>query len=117
MADVAAPPIPGRGSGIDGRAPAPALTRDVVPVRNYGRGAFAVVVLVAVCMVGYGLATNPNIEWSVVEEFLFNVNILQGLLSTLKLTVVSMVFAVTGAVVIALMRMSKSRIISSVAAG
>jgi len=117
MADLAAPPIPGRGRGTDGRAPAPALTRDVVPVRNYGRGAFAVVVLGFVGMVCYGFATNPNIEWSVVEEFLFNVNILRGLLATLKLTAVSMVLAVTGAVVIALMRMSKSRIISSVAAG
>jgi len=117
MADLAAPPIPGRGSRVRGRASAAALTRDVVPVRHYGRGVFAVVVLVVVAMILYGFATNPHIEWSVVREFVFSPDILLGLWSTLKLTAISMVIAVAGAVVVALMRMSRSRVISGVAAG
>jgi polar amino acid transport system permease protein len=117
MADLAAPPVPGRRSRTGGRLPAPAVTRDVVPVRHYGRGTFAVVVLGVVALIAYGFATNPNIEWSVVGDFVFSADILRGLVSTLELTVISMAFAVVGAVVIALMRMSKSRIISSVAGG
>ena len=117
MADLAAPPVPGRRSRTSGGLPEPALTRDVVPVRHYGRGAFAVAVLGFVGLIVYGFATNPNIEWSVVRDFIFSTDILRGLLSTLEMTLISMVFAVAGAVVIALMRMSKSRIISSVAAG
>ena len=45
---------------------------------------------------------DPNIEWSVVGDFVFSTDILRGLLSTLEMTVISMVFAVVGAVVIGL---------------
>jgi polar amino acid transport system permease protein len=89
----------------------------VVPVRHYGRGVLAVVVVAVVALVVHGFATNPNIEWSVVGDFLFNANILNGLLTTLEMTALAMVLSVIGAVVVALMRMSESRIISWVAAG
>jgi polar amino acid transport system permease protein len=117
MADLATPPVAGRGPDTGRRGPAPAPTRDVVPIRHYGRGVFAAVVLVIAGMIAYGFATNENIEWSVVGDFVFSTDILQGLVSTLEMTVLAMLFAVAGAVVIALMRMSPSRIISSVASG
>jgi polar amino acid transport system permease protein len=89
----------------------------VVPVRHYGRGVLAVVVGAIVALVVYGFATNPNIEWSVVADFLFDGDVLHGLLVTLELTALGMVLSVVLAVVLALMRMSKSRIISYTAAG
>ncbi len=88
----------------------------VVPVRHYGRMIFAVIVVLAVIGTVYSIATNPNFEWSVVAEFLFSPSILRGLGSTLVITIVSMAIAVVLAVVIAVMRISPSRIISSVAA-
>ncbi len=105
-----------------GRTTTPAGTmrlvdQRVVPVRHYGRGVLAVVVAAIVALVLYGFATNPNIEWSVVGDYLFSDDILKGLLTTLEMTVLGMVFSVIGAVIVALMRMSESRIISSVAAG
>jgi polar amino acid transport system permease protein len=89
----------------------------VVPVRHYGRGVLAVVVGAILALVVYGFASNPNIEWSVVGDFLFNGDVLHGLLVTLELTALGMVLSVLLAVVLALMRMSESRIISGTAAG
>lgn len=91
--------------------------RRVVRVRHYGRGALAVVVAAIVVLVAYGFASNPNIQWSVVGDFLFNRDILGGLEKTLEMTAIGMAISVVGAVAIALMRMSRSRIISWTAAG
>lgn len=96
--------------------PARSSRRRVVPVRHYGRGVLAVVVVAVVALVVYGFASNPSIEWPVVGEFLFNADILRGLLRTLEMTAIGMAISIVGAVVIALMRMSPSRIISSTAA-
>jgi polar amino acid transport system permease protein len=52
-----------------------------------------------------------------VGDFLFNGDVLHGLLVTLELTALGMVLSVLLAVVLALMRMSESRIISGTAAG
>jgi polar amino acid transport system permease protein len=104
-----------------GLAPTGSTTRfaeqRVVPVRHYGRGVLAAVVGAIVALVVYGFATNPNIEWSVVGDFLVAHDIMHGLLVTLELTALGMVLSVVLAVGLALMRMSQSRIISGTAAG
>ncbi|SDY56504.1 amino acid ABC transporter permease [Herbiconiux ginsengi] len=97
------------------------LTREnklnVVPVRHWGRGVLAVVSVIVLISVVLGLWTNPNIQWPIVGEFLFSPAILKGLGTTLEITAVSMVFALVLAVVIAVMRISPSRIVSGFAAG
>lgn len=90
---------------------------EVVPVRYWGRQFLAVAVAVILATVVYGFATNPNIKWPVVGQFLLDAAILEGLLGSLELTAWSMVFATAIAVVIAVMRLSESRIISGFAAG
>ncbi|GAA5058742.1 polar amino acid transport system permease protein [Thermocatellispora tengchongensis] len=96
---------------------APRLTRqDAVPVRHYGRGVLAVLVVAVVALTAYAFAANPKIEWPVVGEYLFHPDIMAGLMRTLLMTALGMIFSVIGAVVVALMRMSPSRIISSTAA-
>ena len=94
----------------------PRPKRDVVPVRHYGRGAFALFVLFVIVAGVYGLATNPNIEWSIVGDYLFNANVLRGLQKTLYMTLLATVLSIAIAVVIAVMRLSESRIISGTAA-
>lgn len=105
----------------NGAAPAavrpPNLKLNVVPVRHWGRIVLAAVVVLVLIMIAQGLATNPNIQWSVVGQFLFSPGILRGLGATLQITVVSMVFATILAIVIAVMRTSDSRIVSGFAAG
>ena len=95
---------------------APRPRRDVVPVRHYGRAAFALFVLFVIVAGVYGLATNPNIEWSIVGDYLFNINVLRGLQKTLYMTLLATVLSIAIAVVIAVMRLSESRIISGTAA-
>ncbi len=90
---------------------------EVVPVRRWGRQVLAVAVAAVLLTIVYGFATNPNIKWSVVGEFLLDAAILDGLLGSLELTAWSMVFATAIAVVIAVMRLSDSRIVSGFAAG
>ena len=106
--------------GLDHTATAPTPLprghRKVVPVRHYGRMLLAVVVVVIVVGSVVGIANNPNFDWSIVGEFVFSPSILRGLGSTLLITIVSMVVAVILSVIIAVMRMSPSTIISSVAA-
>jgi polar amino acid transport system permease protein len=90
--------------------------RDVVPVRHWGRLAGAVVVVLLLAWMVYGVATNPNFEWSVVGDYLFAGTVLKGLLLTLEMTAIAMVVALVLAIVIGVMRMSPSRVISWVAA-
>jgi polar amino acid transport system permease protein len=97
------------------------LTRErklnVVPVRHWGRGVLAVISVLVLISVVLGLWTNPNIQWPIVWEFLFSPAILKGLGTTLAISAVSMVVALVLAVVIAVMRISPSRIVSGFAAG
>lgn len=97
--------------------PRPRTRRDVVPVRHYGRGVFAALVVFVIATGIQGLVTNPNIEWSVVGDYIFDANVLRGLQKTLFMTLLGTVFSIVFAVVIAVMRLSKSWIISGVAAG
>ncbi|MFC8845316.1 MULTISPECIES: amino acid ABC transporter permease [unclassified Micromonospora] len=97
-------------------APSLAPRRDVVPVRHWGRTVGAAIVVLLVAGGVYSLATNPNFEWSVVGDFLFAPTVLKGLLLTLEITAIGMVFALILAVVIGVMRMSPSRIIAGFAA-
>lgn len=90
--------------------------RDVVRVRHYGRAALAVVVAALVVVAGYSFATNPNIEWSVVRQYLFNHDILLGLWTTIQITLIGMGISIVGALVVALMRISQSLVLRWVAA-
>lgn len=96
-------------------APVAPPKRNVVPVRHWGRWTLAVVVGLLLVSTGWSFATNPNIQWPVVGQFLFGPAILQGLLSTLQITAVSMVIAVVLAIVIAVMYLSPSWIVSGFA--
>ncbi|GAA0993035.1 amino acid ABC transporter permease [Subtercola frigoramans] len=111
---------PRRGPGprllADGRRAAVGQSLMVVPVRHYGRMILAVVVVLAVIGAAYSLATNPNFDWSIVAKFVFSPSILRGLGSTLLITIVAEVIAIVLSIIIAIMRVSKSRIVSSVAA-
>jgi len=90
---------------------------DVVAVRHWGRGVGAAIVIALVVLFVAEMATNPNFEWSIVGEYLVNVNVLRGLLLTLEMTVIGMVLSVALALIIGVMRVSPSRVIAWFAAG
>jgi polar amino acid transport system permease protein len=101
----------------DDTTPAPVTTArpeeiQAVPVRHPGRWVSGAIILVIVILTVRSIATNKNFEWGVVGDYLFDDQILQGLLKTLYLTVISMVIGVILGVVLAVMRLSKNPIVS-----
>lgn len=96
-------------------APETAETIPTVPLRHWGRWVAGVVVLLLVANALYSVGTNARFEWSVVGEFLFDRRILEGLLVTLELTVVSMLIGIVLGIVIAVMRLSPNPVVSSFA--
>lgn len=86
----------------------------VVPARHPGRLVLAAIVGFLVTAVLYSFATNPRWEWGVVAQWFFAESIIRGLLETLKLTVMAGVVGFGLGLVLALMRLSKSGLISGV---
>jgi polar amino acid transport system permease protein len=87
---------------------------EAVPVRHLGRWAAAVVVLAIAAEIVYTLATAPNLRWSVVGHYLTHRLILQGIVTTLQLTVLAMLIGIVGGVVVAVMRLSPNPVVSAV---
>src|SRR5579859_5233468 len=83
----------------------------VVPVRHWGRVVAAVLALVAVGGTMWSLAKNPNLQWQVVGEYLFDSSILSGLVTTAWLTLAAMAIGVVGGVVVAVMRLSANPVL------
>jgi polar amino acid transport system permease protein len=85
-----------------------------IPVRHFGRWVSAAIVLVLVTSLIYALATNDNIQWSIVGQYLFDSTIMDGLFVTIWLTLLSMVLGIVLGIVLAVMRLSDNRVLSTV---
>jgi len=85
-----------------------------VPVRRTGQWISAAVVIALVAALVWSVASNDNIQWSVVGDYLFNGNILRGGITTIKLTVLSMVLGVVLGIVLAVMRLSRNPVLRTV---
>ena len=85
-----------------------------VPVRHVGRWLAAVVVLAIAAEIVITLATAPDLRWDVVRHFLTQQLILQGIVTTLELTVLAMVIGISLGVVLAVMRLSPNPVVSTV---
>jgi len=81
---------------------------------SYGRLLAAVVVLALLANLVVLLAMNPNMEWGVVWQYIGSPDLIDGLLTTLWLTAVSMVVGVVLGTILALMRMSSNPVVSGV---
>jgi polar amino acid transport system permease protein len=109
VAQSATHPTPG---GPSGESSVPV----VVPARRWGRAVGSTVVVVLVAFLAFGFVTNPNIEWGVVGDYLFDPNVLNGLLLTLEMTALGMLLGLALAVVIGVMRTSSSAVVAGFAA-
>ncbi|MET7336929.1 amino acid ABC transporter permease [Nonomuraea sp. NPDC005650] len=77
----------------------------------------AACVLVVLAMVVNALLTNPAWEWDVVGQYLFAPSVVRSVLLTLELTALGIVLGFALGTVLALMRLSRNRLLSSVAWG
>lgn len=79
---------------------------------HFGRLLAGAVVLATVVMLVWSLASNQNMQWDVIGEYLFGPQILLGLLRTLGLTILAMIAGILLGTVLALMRLSSNRVLS-----
>lgn len=85
-----------------------------VPVRHWGRWIVATIVLVAVASLLYSAARNPNFEWGVVGDYLFDQRILDGLWLTIWLSAVAVVLGVLLGTLLAVMRLSQNPVLRTI---
>ncbi|AIR90854.1 amino acid ABC transporter permease [Pseudomonas cremoricolorata] len=86
----------------------------IVGNRHWGRWASAVLVLLLLALVLHSMLENPRFEWDVVAANLTEESILNGVLMTIKLTAISVLFGFAGGTVLALMRLSSNPVLVSV---
>ncbi|MFI7017806.1 amino acid ABC transporter permease [Streptomyces sp. NPDC050164] len=85
-----------------------------IPVRHYGRYISAVVTIALLVGVVYAFSQG-KINWGAIPDYFFDDRILDGVGRTLLLTVLSMVIGIVGGVLLAVMRLSKNPVTSSIA--
>jgi polar amino acid transport system permease protein len=100
--------------GIPEAAPRQREAVKAVPVRHWGQWVSAVVVVGIVAVLVYSIAGNKNIQWPVVGQYLFDNTVLRGLFVTVWLTIASMVLGIILGIVVAVMRLSHNRVLSTV---
>ncbi len=83
-----------------------------VPLRRPGRWVAFALVLFLAAWFGHLLVTNPNFQWPVVGKYLFDRNILRGVLLTIELTVSAMCIGIALGIAFALMRLSDNPLLS-----
>lgn len=86
----------------------------IVANRHWGRWVSAAVVLAVLGLVLHSMLDNPRFEWDVVAANLTEASILAGVLMTIKLTLISVVFGFAGGTLLALMRLSSNPVLVSV---
>ncbi|MFA3840939.1 amino acid ABC transporter permease [Streptomyces aureus] len=85
-----------------------------IPVRHYGRYVAAVVAIAVLAAIVYAFAQG-KINWGAVPDYFFDNRILRGVGQTLLLTVISMIIGVAGGILLAVMRLSRNPVTSSIA--
>ncbi|WP_459205549.1 amino acid ABC transporter permease [Pseudomonas sp. MLB6B] len=86
----------------------------IVANRHWGRWASAAVVIAVLGLVLHSMLDNPRFEWDVVAANLTETSILDGVLMTIKLTLISVVFGFAGGTLLALMRLSSNPVLVAV---
>ncbi|MFC0004950.1 amino acid ABC transporter permease [Micromonospora siamensis] len=86
----------------------------VVPVRHYGRWATALLVVGLAALFLRALFDSPNLEPGTVREYLFKDYVLDGVVTTLWLTLLAMVLGTVGGVLLAVMRLSANPVLRGV---
>jgi polar amino acid transport system permease protein len=85
---------------------------EAVPVRHPGRWIVAAITLVLAADIVYSVATNANFHWDIFGQYFTSTRVLNGLVATLELTVVSMAIGIVLGVVLAVMRLSPNPLVA-----
>ncbi|WP_406003172.1 amino acid ABC transporter permease [Streptomyces sp. NBC_00829] len=74
-----------------------------------------VVVGVLAAMFVHAMVANPNLQWSVVWDILWDATVLRGLQTTLVLTAAAMIIGCAGGLLLTVLRLSHNRVLSGAA--
>jgi polar amino acid transport system permease protein len=85
-----------------------------IPVRHYGRYVSAVIAIAALVAIIYAFSQG-KINWGAIPDYFFDDRIIRGVGQTLLLTALSMVIGIVGGILLAVMRLSKNPVTSSIA--
>jgi polar amino acid transport system permease protein len=83
-----------------------------VPVRRPGRWVVGAIVLIVALALVRSVVDNPNFQWGVVGEYIFDGRILHGLRVTIELTAIAMAIGIFLGVLLAVMRLSPNWLVS-----
>ncbi|MFF7334184.1 amino acid ABC transporter permease [Streptomyces sp. NPDC090306] len=97
----------------DHTSPAGPQAVRAIPVRHYGRYVSALVAIAILVAIVYAFSQG-KINWHAVPDYFFDHRILTGVGKTLLLTVLSMLIGIVGGIVLAVMRLSKNPVTSSI---
>lgn len=86
----------------------------IVGKRYYGRWLSALAVLLLMAGLLHSAFNNPRFEWAIVAANFTDASILQGVMMTLQLTVMSVALGFAGGTVLALMRLSSNPVLTAV---
>ncbi|HYY88840.1 MAG TPA: amino acid ABC transporter permease [Chloroflexota bacterium] len=86
-----------------------------VPIRHPGRWVAMVVIAVVVAMFAHMLVTNKSFQWRFMFDNMFRPPVIEGVRTSLLLTILAMAIGVAFGIVIAVMRLSPNRILSGTA--
>ncbi|MGC4944796.1 amino acid ABC transporter permease [Streptomyces sp. DT224] len=100
-------------SSATAAAPVPEAIR-AIPVRHYGRYVSALVAIAALVAIVYAFSQG-RINWGAIPDYFFDDRIIDGVGQTMLLTVLSMLIGVVGGILLAVMRLSKNPVTSSIA--
>jgi len=101
-------------TGPEDTPPAGPKPIKAIPVRHYGRYVSAVIALALLGSIIYAFGQG-KINWHAVPDYFFDHRIMTGVYKTLLLTVLSMVIGIVGGIGLAVMRLSKNPVTSSIA--
>jgi polar amino acid transport system permease protein len=83
-----------------------------IPVRRPGRWVAAAIILYLTAAIVKSVATNPRFEWGIIRHYFTSSRVLQGLITTLELTVLCMAIGIAIGIVLAVMRLSPNPLVS-----
>ncbi|GLV78772.1 amino acid ABC transporter permease [Streptomyces hygroscopicus] len=100
---------------VDAPPPAPDKIK-AIPVRHYGRWVTAVITIALLALLVSAFARG-DVNWGAIPDYFFDDEILKGVRNTVWITILSMVVGVVLGIVLAVMRLSKNPVTSSIAWG
>jgi polar amino acid transport system permease protein len=83
-----------------------------VPARHRGRWVVAAIIVLLAITVVNSVATNNRFQWGIIRHYFTSSRVLDGLVVTLELTVISMAIGIALGIVLAVMRLSPNPLVS-----